>query len=214
MEQSGGTRNPSMAGGGDPCRDTPGTSRSSHRGTPTVHPSSLAKLEASCPRDSSRPFPKTPLPFPASPGAVWERRRGGQRGGSIFRPNYFCSQTWQSPCTLQLQHCQAQPSLLLCFLPLLPSSPGTAQHRGTAPARTPAELAALGKIQPPGKLRAPLSSTGCRERASWLREEENLMCCPGVLSAGVGEEMLTSQGDATTCINPSMGRAREGSGAG
>lgn len=95
-----------------PARDTPGIPLSSHCGTPTVHSSSSSKLEALCPWVSSRPFPKTPLPFPASPGTVWGRNGVGQGTGSIFRPHCFCSQTWQSRHALQLQFWQAQPG---CF---------------------------------------------------------------------------------------------------
>jgi len=116
-----GTR--SMAGGGDPCRDTPRTPHSSHHGNPSIHRSSLDELRALWPWGSSRHFPKTLLPFLVSPEAIWRRRRGGQGVRSIFRPCCPCSQTWQSLYALQLQHWQAQPSLLSCFLPPLPVQP-------------------------------------------------------------------------------------------
>lgn len=111
-----------------PARDIPGTHFSSHCGTPTVRSSSSATLEALCPWVSPRPFPKTHVPFPVSPGTIRGRRGGGQGTGNIFRPHCFCSQTWQSPCALQLQLWQAQPG---CFYisclhsQAAPKQPGT-----------------------------------------------------------------------------------------
>lgn len=144
---------------------------------------------------------------------MWGRRRGGQGGGSVFRPRCFCSQTWQSLCVLQLQHWQAQPRLLLYFLPSLPGSSGTAQHQGMASAGTPAELAELGGDLIPRGTASPSEHHGCeqyRGRASQPQEEENLRCSHGVPSPGVGQEMLPSQGDA---LAPSTGKAQGGSGA-
>lgn len=92
--RGGMTRSPRAAEGGDHCRDTPRTPCSSHRETPTIHPSSLAKLKASYPWDSSRPFPKT---SPQARGPYGEGEEGGKGEGAYLGPVVSANRRG-SPC--------------------------------------------------------------------------------------------------------------------
>lgn len=162
-----------------------------------------------CPWDASRPFPKTHLPFPSSPRAIWGRRRGGQgREGACSNPLFLLTD-------VAVPARAAAPALASTAQPAFMFPAFTPRQPQDSPAPRHCAGQDHGSAGCTGGDPTPRGTAGSSEhhrvrqhrgRASQPQEEENLICSPGVPSPGLGD---ARQGDATICINPVRGRAQE-----